>query len=143
MEGRTFIAVSSSFSRPLQRTCLDGNRTCLDDNPHDRGGKILTRGKTPRPSAPPGDGSRRKPPQISTNQFGTRVAFKSAIDMTAAASRVGALHWRGSMIVGVSVVGIVTHLALRWGADTSPAIADLPLYVVLTTGGVPLVMSLA
>jgi len=41
------------------------------------------------------------------------------------------------------VTGIVAHLALRWGSATSPAIRELPLYVVLAAGGAPLVLSLA
>jgi heavy metal translocating P-type ATPase len=41
------------------------------------------------------------------------------------------------------VAGIVVHLALRRGSDTSPAARDLPLYIVLAAGGVPLVLSLA
>jgi heavy metal translocating P-type ATPase len=41
------------------------------------------------------------------------------------------------------MAGILTHLALRWGSDASPAAKALPLYVVLVAGGVPLVLSLA
>jgi heavy metal translocating P-type ATPase len=42
------------------------------------------------------------------------------------------------------VAGIVAHFALRWGTDTSlPGERDLPLYLVLAAGGVPLVLSLA
>jgi heavy metal translocating P-type ATPase len=43
----------------------------------------------------------------------------------------------------LAVAGILTHLALRWGVDVSPAAAALPLYVVLVAGGVPLVLALA
>src|SRR4029453_989037 len=41
-----------------------------------------------------------------------------------------------------AIAGILTHLALRWGSDASPAAKALPLYVVLVAGGVPLVLSL-
>ncbi|HXW06469.1 MAG TPA: heavy metal translocating P-type ATPase [Vicinamibacterales bacterium] len=43
----------------------------------------------------------------------------------------------------MALAGILTHLALRWGSDASPAAKVLPLYVVLVGGGVPLVLSLA
>jgi len=47
------------------------------------------------------------------------------------------------MIAGVALAGIVAHVALRWGADTSATLRDLPLHIVLIAGGVPLVLSLA
>jgi heavy metal translocating P-type ATPase len=47
-----------------------------------------------------------------------------------------------TIIAALAVVGIVTHLVLRWGTGTSPAARDLPLYIVLAAGGVPLVLSL-
>jgi heavy metal translocating P-type ATPase len=50
---------------------------------------------------------------------------------------------RATIIAALAVAGIVAHLALRWGTDTSTAARDLPLYVVLAAGGVPLVLSLA
>jgi hypothetical protein len=43
----------------------------------------------------------------------------------------------------LAVAGILTHLAVRWGSEASPAAKALPLYVVLVGGGVPLVLSLA
>jgi len=43
----------------------------------------------------------------------------------------------------LAIVGILTHLALRWGSDVSAAAKALPLYIVLVAGGVPLVLSLA
>ena len=49
---------------------------------------------------------------------------------------------RATIIAALAVAGIVAHLALRWGTDTSTAARDLPLYVVLAAGGVPLVLSL-
>lgn len=48
-----------------------------------------------------------------------------------------------SRIAVVAIGGILTHLALRWGFDASPAAQALPLYVVLVAGGGPLVVSLA
>jgi hypothetical protein len=50
---------------------------------------------------------------------------------------------RASSIAALALAGILTHLALRWGSDVSPAAKALPLYVVLVGGGVPLVLSLA
>ena len=50
---------------------------------------------------------------------------------------------RATIIAALALAGIVAHLALRWGTDTSPAARELPLYVVLAAGGVPLVLSLA
>jgi heavy metal translocating P-type ATPase len=50
---------------------------------------------------------------------------------------------RASAIAVMAVVGIATHLALRWGSDTSPAVREVPLYLVLFAGGVPLVVALA
>src|SRR5262245_24107417 len=49
---------------------------------------------------------------------------------------------RASIIAVLAVVGIATHLAFRW-AGTPPIAPELPLYVVLVGGGVPLVLSLA
>ena len=46
-------------------------------------------------------------------------------------------------IVGVAIVGISAHLALRWGPVAGRFAQDVPLYVVLAAGGVPLVASLA
>jgi len=50
---------------------------------------------------------------------------------------------RASGIAALALVGILTHLALRWGSDASPPTTALPLHVVLVGGGVPLVASLA
>jgi len=50
---------------------------------------------------------------------------------------------RATIIAALAVAGIVAHLALRWGTDTSTSARNLPLYVVLAAGGVPLVFSLA
>ena len=50
---------------------------------------------------------------------------------------------RAPIIAALAVTGIVAHLALRWGSETSPATRELPLYVVLAAGGAPLVLSLA
>jgi hypothetical protein len=49
---------------------------------------------------------------------------------------------RASAIAVLAIAGILTHVALRWGADVSPAAKASPLYVVLVAGGVPLVLSL-
>ena len=50
---------------------------------------------------------------------------------------------RASIIAAVAVAGIGAHLGLRWGPDAWRSALDLPLYVVLAAGGVPLVISLA
>jgi heavy metal translocating P-type ATPase len=42
----------------------------------------------------------------------------------------------------VASVGILAHLVLRWGSDVSPTTQAIPLYAVLTIGGVPLVLAL-
>ncbi|HEU4934924.1 MAG TPA: heavy metal translocating P-type ATPase [Vicinamibacterales bacterium] len=66
-----------------------------------------------------------------------------------AASGTSAAEWwpsaaaRASGIAVLAVVGILTHLMLRWGSDVSAAAKALPLYIVLVAGGVPLVLSLA
>jgi heavy metal translocating P-type ATPase len=48
-----------------------------------------------------------------------------------------------SMIAILAIAGIAAHLGLRWSGETSAAVRDLPLYVVLLAGGLPLVLSLA
>jgi heavy metal translocating P-type ATPase len=50
---------------------------------------------------------------------------------------------RVSIIAALAAAGIAIHLALRWGSGASPIAKELPLYVVLLAGGVPLVISLA
>jgi len=49
---------------------------------------------------------------------------------------------RASGIAALSVTGIFTHLALRWGSEVPSTTTALPLYVVLVAGGVPLLLSL-
>jgi heavy metal translocating P-type ATPase len=84
--------------------------------------------------------------------MGAHVAVTNAV--TGPAATLGASHpelrpwWmraggRASLIALVAVAGILTHLALRWIGNAPPAAYELPLYVVLTAGGVPLVLSLA
>src|SRR6187200_678421 len=50
---------------------------------------------------------------------------------------------RATIIAALALAGIVGHLALRWRIGISTAARDLPLYVVLAAGGVPLVLTLA
>ena len=50
---------------------------------------------------------------------------------------------RARVIAALALTGIAGHLALRWTPDVSTVARDLPLYIVLTAGGVPLVLSLA
>ena len=50
---------------------------------------------------------------------------------------------RASRIAVLAVLGIATHLVLRASTEPSSSIRDVPLYVVLLAGGVPLVLSLA
>ena len=49
---------------------------------------------------------------------------------------------RSAAIAVLALVGILIHLALRWGNHGTPLSRDLPLYFVLIGGGVPLVLSL-
>jgi len=56
-------------------------------------------------------------------------------------------HWssgagRSSIIAGIAVVGIALHLALRIRPGAIPIAPEVPLYVVLFGGGIPLVVSL-
>src|SRR6476646_9657358 len=50
---------------------------------------------------------------------------------------------RASGIAALSIVAILTHLALRWSVDLSTTLEDAPLYVTLVAGGGPLLLSLA
>lgn len=50
---------------------------------------------------------------------------------------------RESIIAGVAAAGIAAHLGLRWGPVAWQGARDVPLYIVLAVGGVPLVLSLA
>jgi hypothetical protein len=50
---------------------------------------------------------------------------------------------RSSIIAGVAAVGIALHLALRIRPGAMPLAPEVPLYVVLFGGGIPLVVSLA
>ena len=50
---------------------------------------------------------------------------------------------RSSAIAAIAIIGILTHLALRWTDHGTAFGHELPLHVVLIGGGVPLVLSLA
>lgn len=50
---------------------------------------------------------------------------------------------RGSIIAVVALAGIAVHLALRFSPGVTPRSIELPLYVVLVAGGIPLVVTLA
>ena len=53
-------------------------------------------------------------------------------------------HWdRASLIAGIAIAGIGAHLGLRWGPVAWRLAPEVPLYVVLAVGGVPLVLALA
>jgi heavy metal translocating P-type ATPase len=63
--------------------------------------------------------------------------------------RGGAPSWtlrsivsRDTLIAAVALVGIATHLVIRWGTALPAFERDLPLYVVLLAGGGPLVIDL-
>ncbi|HQZ37721.1 MAG TPA: heavy metal translocating P-type ATPase [Vicinamibacterales bacterium] len=60
-----------------------------------------------------------------------------------AAWRPAARAHRESLIAAIAIAGILAHLVLRWGFTVSPFGRDLPLYLVLASGGTPLVLSLA
>ena len=49
---------------------------------------------------------------------------------------------KDTLIATLALVAIVLHLALRFVADVSPTVANLPLFVALLLGGVPLVIEL-
>ena len=50
---------------------------------------------------------------------------------------------RASIVAALAIVGIATHLVLRWAGGAPTIVRELPLHVVLVGGGVPLVLSLA
>lgn len=50
---------------------------------------------------------------------------------------------RAPIIAGVALAGIGAHLGLRWGPVAGRVLQEVPLYIVLAVGGVPLVLSLA
>jgi heavy metal translocating P-type ATPase len=47
-----------------------------------------------------------------------------------------------SLIAALALAGIAVHLVLRWVEVPSPTFREVPLYLVLILGGVPLVLSL-
>jgi len=49
---------------------------------------------------------------------------------------------RGSIIAALAIVGITIHAVVRLAGGTPRSYQDLPLYVVLAAGGIPLVISL-
>ena len=49
---------------------------------------------------------------------------------------------RPYVIAAIALAGILTHLTLRWTTDLPEHTLQLPLYVVLAGGGLPLVLSL-
>jgi heavy metal translocating P-type ATPase len=57
-------------------------------------------------------------------------------------SALGILRFRHAVIAALSLLGIVTHLVLRFAVDASHTIAQIPLWVVLIAGGVPLTAEL-
>ena len=50
---------------------------------------------------------------------------------------------RESVIAILAAAGIAIHLALRFASEVAPLPRDLPLFVVLVLGGIPLVLDLA
>jgi heavy metal translocating P-type ATPase len=55
----------------------------------------------------------------------------------------GAVFGHESLIAGSATAGIAIHLWLRWFTDVSTSLQQMPLYVVLATGGALLVFQLA
>lgn len=49
---------------------------------------------------------------------------------------------RTTLIAGLSVFGIATYFALRFGAQSAPTTYDLPLFATLVIGGLPMVYDL-
>jgi len=79
---------------------------------------------------------------VAIGVMGQRVETRRSVE------RASAPHWssamgRSSIIAGVAVVGIAFHLALRIRPGAIPLAPEVPLYVVLFGGGIPLVASLA
>jgi heavy metal translocating P-type ATPase len=73
--------------------------------------------------------------------------MSQTVETKRAVGRAPAERWSGaagrsSIIAGVAVVGIALHLALRIRPGAIPLAPEVPLYVVLFGGGVPLVVSL-
>src|SRR5262245_20915753 len=46
-------------------------------------------------------------------------------------------------IAALALAAIGVHLVLRYGVDAGPPVSDIPLYIALAAGGVPLVVELA
>ncbi|MFI4875395.1 MAG: heavy metal translocating P-type ATPase [Blastopirellula sp. JB062] len=59
-------------------------------------------------------------------------------------SSVAALIWRRRQlgIALLALIGIGVHLGLRFGADVSQSAYDLPLWITLSIGGLPLILEL-
>ena len=54
-----------------------------------------------------------------------------------------ALQRKTTIIAAIAILCIVAHLLLRFVSQSSPAIANIPLFVALVIGGLPLVSELA
>ncbi len=63
--------------------------------------------------------------------------------MTTESTDESAKERRYAVIAAVAVVAIGAHLFLRFGASVSSLAANLPLFIALAAGGVPLVLELA
>ena len=50
---------------------------------------------------------------------------------------------KAPLIAGLAVLGIAAHLALRYLTDVSPTVQQVPLWVVVAAGGLPLLVDLA
>src|SRR6266516_2384071 len=72
----------------------------------------------------------------SSMSDGSATANRSLVSSASANGAVG-------IISAAAAAGIVSHLMLRWTTGVSAAVQQLPLFVVLGGGGVPLVIGLA
>ncbi|MBY0502912.1 MAG: hypothetical protein K2X03_03315, partial [Bryobacteraceae bacterium] len=50
--------------------------------------------------------------------------------------------WKPAIIAVLSLLGIVVHLVLRFGFDSSASASRLPLLVILVAGGLPMLSDL-
>jgi heavy metal translocating P-type ATPase len=104
--------------------------------PQYAGTSAVTAGSAPSsPSAPAAE-----PPADDVERDGR--ASPSAAHDGGPRRRLRAVS-RATAIAALATTGIAVHLLLRWGTTAPPFVQNLPLYVVLALGGIPLVADLA
>src|SRR3954470_3694001 len=75
----------------------------------------------------------------------TRRPEKAGCTAVSSTSSIGSrCVWRDTILAGGAALGIAVSLGLSWlGGPRGPALANIPLFLVLGVGGLPLVASLA